>query len=84
MARRKISQREARRTLKAYNMLLRETQSRHNMWTRDYPGGANVATLGELPDRIDGILYASSKMGCAIIGKWDETNKKLLIFAVKP
>lgn len=49
-----------------------------------YPDGVNVVTLGGFHDRIDGILYASQLTGHAIVGKWDETNKQLYIYAVKP
>jgi hypothetical protein len=84
VSRKQISQREANRLQKRVTALESANERRIARWTHDYPGGVNIATLDELPDFIDGKLSATAALGAAIVGRWDDSGKRLFIYAVLP
>jgi hypothetical protein len=80
----KISQREARRLRKRVNELeLRDIQ-RCSRYSSEYPGGTHIARLDGMPDFTDGRIDAATKLGFALVAKWDEHQKVLQLYAVKP
>jgi hypothetical protein len=84
MSSRKISQREALRLRRRVADLERVEAARTNRWAMTYPGGVHLTTVTDMPAFQDGHLEAASKMGAALVGRWDVAAKSLLIFAVMP
>lgn len=76
--RRKISQRQARRTEKNY-LELEQMVSR---WAQDYPGGAHIDTLN-VSNTEAFIVATATKCGCVCVVKCGEGDK-LKVYAVKP
>lgn len=80
----KISQREARRLRKRVEQMEYDESRRITRYSAEYPGGVNIATLGGLESFDDGKLAAASLLGCAIVGRWHDSTKRLLIYAILP
>jgi len=80
----KISQREARRLRARVAQLERDELLRVNRYRTDYPGGVHLATISGLPSFVDGKLACAHTLGAALVVRFDESAKRLLVYAVLP
>jgi len=76
-----ISQREAHRLKRQVAILLQSDADRKRIWTRDYPGGVNIATLELSPIGVARIGTAK-RLGCALVATLG-TDDKLYIHAIR-
>jgi len=80
--RKKISQRQARRSEKNYRELYRKHEQMVNRWAQDYPGGAQIDTLS-VNNAEACIVETATKCGCVCIVK-NGDGDKLKVYAVRP
>lgn len=76
----KISQREARQLRKEVAELKAVLRSQHIHWSKDYPGGVHLTTIG-LSDVGAAKLLTAQRLSHALVARAE--NNELRIYALK-
>ena len=84
MARRKISQREARRAIRELEELRDEISRQRNNWLEEYPRGVYLIHFDNITDMAHGYLSAAARLDFPLAAKYFADQKRLRIYAVKP
>lgn len=80
--RKKISQRQAKRTERDLRDLMKRMERIFSRWSSDFPGGPHIDNVAVTPIEL-AIVNTAVACGCVVLVKPDGNNGRIKLYAVR-